>query len=104
MTYGEQRENSMNVTAEGLKKLTIVEIAEVIAQTWPKIDPYARPYLEAMFLIEDIHDQYFCDPAYEIVMYFLSNAGTYRGEAARLVKAELKLRSKAYEKANKMKR
>jgi hypothetical protein len=37
-------------------------------------------------------------------MYFLSNAGTYRGEAARLVKAELKLRLKEYEKANKAKR
>jgi hypothetical protein len=88
----------MNVTAEGLRKLTIVEIAEVIVQTWPKIDSYAIPYLEAMLIIEDIHERYFCDSAYEIVMYFLSNAVTYRGETARLVKAELKLRSKEYEK------
>jgi hypothetical protein len=44
----------MIVTAEELKKLTIVEISEVIVQTWSKIDPYAFPYLEAMLVIEDI--------------------------------------------------
>ena len=94
----------MEVTAESLKKLTITEIAETIVETWqPKVHPYAAPYLKAMLRIEDIHEMYFSDDAYGIVLYFLSNAQSYRGDTARLVKAELKARCKQYEKAHKMK-
>lgn len=51
---------------------------------------YARPYLDAMYSLTDISDYYGLDSAEEIVLRFLSNAGTWRGETARRVKAELK--------------
>ena len=67
----------------------LFEIAADIRRTWPK--PYfgAVPYLEAMSELNRITDTYFCDPASSIVRYFLGNAGTWRGEDARRIKAEL---------------
>jgi hypothetical protein len=38
----------------------------------------------------DITDRYGVDPADEVIMYFLSNATTWRGPDARRIKAELK--------------
>jgi hypothetical protein len=65
-------------------------IARDIGAHWP--EPYfgARPYLWAMRSLEKITDKYGADSADEIVMYFLSNAQTWRGEDARRIKAELK--------------
>jgi hypothetical protein len=40
--------------------------------------------------IEDIADDFFNDSAKSVVLYFLSNAKTWRGDAARRIKAELK--------------
>lgn len=50
----------------------------------------AKPYLEAMSVLEGPDDMYYDVDAETIVMYFLSNAATFRGERARAVKAELK--------------
>lgn len=68
----------------------IAEIAEDIRLAWPK--PYfgAVPYLGAMLRLGSIHDTYGEDSAKSIVLYFLSNATTFRGEDARRLKAELK--------------
>jgi hypothetical protein len=44
-----------------------------------------------MTFIEDIGDFYYQDSAADIVRYFLSNAKTWRGDAARRIKAELKV-------------
>lgn len=65
------------------------EIAGEISQNWPK--PYfgAVPYLQAMRSLQGMTDKYFCDDASSIVAYFLSNAQTWRGEAARRIKKEL---------------
>jgi hypothetical protein len=37
-----------------------------------------------------IDDRYYLDSAREVVLYFLANANTWRGETARRIKAELK--------------
>lgn len=66
------------------------EIAAEITQDWKK--PYfgAVPYLSAMREIASIDAKYYEDSAASVVRYFLANAGTWRGETARRVKAELK--------------
>lgn len=51
---------------------------------------HARPYYTAMLDLNDITDTYICDSAKSIVLYFLANASTWRGETARRIKAELK--------------
>lgn len=68
----------------------IHEIAREIKKDWGK--PYfgAVPYLDAMSTINDISDNYYADSAKSVVMYFLANAGTWRGETARRIKKELK--------------
>lgn len=69
---------------------TLHAIACDIYMTWPK--PYfgAVPYIDAMRRLSDITDKYGEDKAEWIVRYFLSNAGTWRGDDARRIKSELK--------------
>jgi len=50
----------------------------------------AKPYLEAMGCLDTVGDMYGCDSGRDIVIYFLTNATTWRGEDARRIKAELK--------------
>ncbi len=68
----------------------LYEIAHEIRRNWTK--PYfgAVPYLEAMGALDSIHSMYGCDDARGIVLYFLSNASTWRGDVAKRIKAELK--------------
>lgn len=65
-------------------------IAEDIRAHWPKVNYGAVPYLEAMLSLHEITDNYGYDSAESIVRYFLANAGTWRGEDAKRIKAELK--------------
>ena len=68
----------------------LYEIARDIRKGWAK--PYfgAVPYLDAMGALNKITDYYGCDPGKEIVLYFLANAQTWRGNNAKTIKAELK--------------
>lgn len=68
----------------------IHEIASEILQDWKK--PYfgAVPYIEAMLQLNTIHDDYYLDTAESVVIYFLANAQTWRGETAKRIKAELR--------------
>lgn len=68
----------------------IHEIAAEIQKTWPKVYFGAVPYLEAMFSLNKITDRYYLDSAESVVLYFLANANTWRGEDAKRIKAELK--------------
>lgn len=69
----------------------IYEIAREIRRDWgAKVNFAAKPYLDAMLCLNSIDDNYFFDSARSVVMYFLCNAGTLRGETARRVKKELK--------------
>ena len=69
----------------------ICEIAREIRKDWGvKVNFAARPYLEAMLSLYSIDDSYGWDSAKSIVLYFLSNAGTWKGETAKRIKKELK--------------
>jgi len=68
----------------------IYEIAEEIRRDWKKVNYAAVPYLEAMMQLEKITDKYIMDSAKSVILYFLSNAGSWRGETAKRIKAELK--------------
>lgn len=77
-----------------MDKLSISEIAAIIAGNWRPVNYAAKPYLEAMFSLQTVNDKYGFDSGKSIVLYFLSNAGTWKGETAKAVKAELKKRVK----------
>jgi len=64
-------------------------IAREITVDWAKVSPYAKPYLDAMHSLNSIKDNYYADSAKSVVLYFLSNAGSWRGETARRIKGEL---------------
>lgn len=66
------------------------EIAREIRQDWQHVNYAAEPYLEAMSTLELVSDRYFYDSGRSIVLYFLANAATWRGETAKRIKAELK--------------
>lgn len=68
----------------------LYEIAREIRADWKNIYFGARPYLDAMGSLESIDDSYGLDSADTIVRYFIANAGTWKGETARRVKAELR--------------
>ena len=65
-------------------------IAADIRRNWPKVNYAAKPYLDAMAQLDGIGDMYYCDTAKSVVLYFLSNAGTWRGPEAKRIKSELK--------------
>ncbi len=67
----------------------IHEIAKEITQEWKNINYAAKPYLEAMLKLETVNDNYGMDDGKSIVLYFLSNARSFKGEAARRIKLEL---------------
>jgi hypothetical protein len=72
-----------------LESRPLYEIAEDIRANWKKVNFAAEPYLQAMRELNMITDMYMHDSAESIVRYFLSNASSFRGDAARRIKAEL---------------
>jgi len=70
-------------------KRPVYKIAEDILNDWTA--PYfgARPYLTAMLTINNELEQYGQDSAKTVILYFLSNATTYRGSKAKELKKEL---------------
>lgn len=81
--------NEMNIQEQQTRPL--YEIAREIRQDWGgKIYFGAVPYLQAMATLNSIEDNYGMDSGKSIVLYFLANAQTWRGETAKRVKAELK--------------
>ena len=65
-------------------------IASEIRKDWVKLSPWAAPYLEAMSSLCSVREDYFWDSGRSVVLYFLSNAGTWRGDVAKRIKLELK--------------
>lgn len=84
----------MDAALANPEALTISDLAYIVKRDWAK--PYfgAVPYLDAMTSLESIEDNYGYDDGASVVLYFLSNAKTWRGETAKAVKAELKRRLK----------
>lgn len=70
-------------------------IAKEIRKDWQKMYFGAVPYYQAMTTLDSIKDSYGCDSAKSIVLYFLSNAATWRGEVAKRIKLELNQMCKA---------
>ena len=72
------------------KPRPLYAIAIDIRAHWPK--PYfgAVPYIDAMRAVASINDPYGVESARGLVLYFLANAGTWRGEHAKRIKAELR--------------
>ena len=66
------------------------QIAQEIRQDWKKVNFAAKPYLDAMLQLDKITDMFMFDSAKSVVLYFLSNAGTWKGDKAKKIKAELK--------------
>jgi hypothetical protein len=50
----------------------------------------AVPYLEAMLSLDQVSENYGADDGKSVVLYFVSNARSWRGNDARRIKAELK--------------
>lgn len=77
-----------------LPQAPIAQLANLCIRDWKKPSPHATPYLSAMLTLGDMSGSYGCDSAKSIVLYFLSNAASWRGEVAKAVKAELNRRCK----------
>lgn len=65
-------------------------IAAEIFEDWKKPSPAAVPYMVAMRFLSSLDDKYGSDEGRGIVLYFLGNATTWRGEVAKRIKSELK--------------
>lgn len=65
-------------------------IAREIKANWVKVNYGAVPYLDAMKDMSSIDEPYYLDSGKSIVLYFLSNATSWKGERAKEIKAELK--------------
>ncbi len=70
-------------------------IARDIRKLWPNVYYAAKPYLTAMSELSTIQDAFGYDSARSIVLYFLSNARTWKGDDAKRIKAELQAILKA---------
>lgn len=78
---------------DDLSGLSIDGLARMAAKDWKNVNYAAKPYLQAMFSLNTVDDNYGYDSGKSIVMYFLSNAASWRGETAKAVKKELKKRA-----------
>ena len=65
-------------------------IARDIRVDWKNVNFAAKPYLAAMHSLGSIDDDFGYDDGRSIILYFLSNASTWRGPTAKAIKLELK--------------
>ncbi len=75
-----------------LKAMSFPELVRMITRDWKNVNYAAKPYLSAMQSLQSINDQYMQDDGRSVVLYFLSNATSWRGPVAQAVKKELKAR------------
>ena len=73
---------------------TLTQLARICQADWKNIYFGAKPYLDVMRQMTNIHDKYVAEDGRSVVLYFLNNAKSWRGETAKAVKAELKRRLK----------
>jgi hypothetical protein len=67
----------------------IHSIAADITREWKNVYFGAVPYLNAMRSLYSISESYYYDRAETVIIHFLANAQTFRGEQARALKLEL---------------
>src|SRR5258706_11642137 len=68
----------------------LYKIAREIRRDWAKVNYAAVPYLNAMGSLDNVREYYGADDAKSIVLYFLGNARSWKGETAKRIKSELK--------------
>ena len=73
-----------------MAKRPIYQIAKDIKDAWKNPSPYALAYLNPMLTLNSIDDNYFSEDAERIILCFLEEAKTFRGEKARELKKELR--------------
>jgi hypothetical protein len=88
--YKGDGETAFPSTETTMEQRPLHTIAAEIRDDWTKVYFGAVPYLNAMFSLTTLQDTFGYDTAQSVVLYFLSNATTWRGPVARRVKAELK--------------
>lgn len=86
-------QSKLDALAQQLPGAPLSQIADIIRRDWKPMNYAAVPYVQAMLMLPAIDSSYGGDDGKSIVLYFLSNAGTWRGPVAKLVKAELKKRA-----------
>jgi hypothetical protein len=89
MSEGIKPFSGYSATPRAESPRSLATIAQDIAANWPKVYFGAAPYLAAMRQLDTLAGNYGSDDARGIVLYFLSNATSWRGEHARRIKAEL---------------
>ena len=94
-----ERDAQVLATLSGPRPLW--KIAREIEADWTNVYFGAVPYLKAMRDLTTLDDRYGMDDGETIVTYFISNAPTWRGEAARRIKAELRTMLAEHHKARK---
>lgn len=83
---------SPSIAAAFAARRPIYAIARDIRKAWgTKVNYAAKPYLDAMASLDGPGDSYGDDSAQSVVCYFLANANSFRGDAAKALKAELKV-------------
>jgi hypothetical protein len=82
------------VSLPDYSQMKLFEIADQVRKEWKKVSPYAEPYLEAMGSLGEITDNFYADSGSSVVAYFLANAQSFKGEAAKTIKKELNKRLK----------
>jgi hypothetical protein len=85
--------------SEKIATMSIREIAFLTYVNWKQTSKSgiyfgAKPYLDAMYSLNSVNDNYGMDSGKSIVLYFLSNATTWKGEIAKAIKKELNKRVK----------
>ena len=68
----------------------LYEIAKDISEHWKPIHEYAQQHVAAFAELDSINDIFITESGKDIILGFLCNAGTWRGEHARRIKTELK--------------
>jgi ribosomal protein L37AE/L43A len=93
---GKTRRGNMEMIADelipGLEQMSIKEIAGLVSKDWRNVNYGAKPYLDAMYSLSSIKENYMADSGSSVVAYFLANANSWRGEIAKAVKKELNRR------------
>jgi len=69
---------------------TLSQIASEVRKDWQNVNFAAKPYLDAMAQLDSVSQNYGWDSGKSIVLYFLGNASSWRGDKAKAIKAELK--------------
>lgn len=82
------------VSKQAIEIRPLYEIAADVRRDWRPVNYAAAPYLKAMECLTSVSDSYLYDDARSIVLYFLSNARSWKGETAKRIKAELRAMTK----------